>query len=212
MADQKRWFKVWVSILDDPHFQELSLEDIGRWTLLGALTAFVGTKGRLRTPSAARRLRETLRMNGTEPLKEAIERLPSVSFEEGKNRDGDFFVTWAHWSKYQRDAMAADRMRTLRSKRREEEKRKEENKIRTPGTPQRGVLSDAEFLDGLRQSPAYKNLDIGLELAKMDNWLQTPRGRGKKKTRGRIVAWLNRALEDLPVAAQEDTEWRGLTR
>ena len=203
MADQKRWFKVWVSILDDPHFQELTLEDIGRWTLLGALTAFVGTKGRLRTPSSAKRLREVLRMNGSDPLKNAIERLPSVLFDEGKNRDGDFFVTWKHWSKYQRDATASERMKTLRSKRRGEEEETRREETRTPT----GVLTDHEFLSALRKNPAYSRLDLDHELAKIDAWLTTPRGRGKKKTRGRIVAWLNRALEEQPI---KPTVFRGI--
>src|SRR5262245_44175171 len=56
MADQGRWFKVWTSILDDPDFQELSLEDVGRWALLGAMTKLVGTSGVLVVNGTGRRL------------------------------------------------------------------------------------------------------------------------------------------------------------
>ena len=151
MADQKRWFKVWVSILDDPHFQELSLEDIGRWTLLGAMTAFVGNRGQITSPNGSRRLREVLRVDNEMALRDAIQRLPSVAVEEGKNAERTFVVTWRNWHKYQKDAMAAQRMKALRLKRREEENktriRKEELPTPTPssssppawGTPERLV-------------------------------------------------------------------------
>ena len=132
MADQKRWFKVWVSILDDPHFQELSLEDIGRWTLLGAMTAFVGNRDQIASPNASRRLREVLRVESEAALRDAIQRLPSVAVEEGKNSERTFVVTWRNWHKYQKDAMAAQRMKTLRSKRRGEEEEKKKRKLSPP--------------------------------------------------------------------------------
>jgi len=90
---------------------------------------------------------------------------------------------------------------------------KERKGTTTQGTPQRGVLADDEFLAHLQKSPAYKGLDMDRELAKLDTWLLTPRGRGKKKTRGRIVAWLNRALEELPLASQGgDDPYRNFPR
>jgi len=73
-------------------------------------------------------------------------------------------------------------------------------KLQKQGTPaSRGILGDDEFLAALKANPAYQNLDIGRELGKLDAWLLTPRGRGKKKTRGRIFRWLNQALEELPM-------------
>ena len=79
----------------------------------------------------------------------------------------------------------------------EQEQEQEQEKRGMPAT--RAILGDADFLQALRDNPAYRRLNLDHELAKMDIWLQTPRGRGKRKTRGRIVAWLNRALEDLPL-------------
>ena len=82
----------------------------------------------------------------------------------------------------------------------------EQEKTKT-GTPtKRGVLGDQEFLDALRSNPAYKRLDIDQELGMLDGWLLTPRGRGKQKTRGRIVAWLNRAVQDLPLGQTPEKE------
>lgn len=63
-------------------------------------------------------------------------------------------------------------------------------------------VSDEEFIAALRQNPAYKHIDIDYELGKMDAWLSTPRGTGKKKTRQRVLTWLNRAADEKrPMAA-----------
>ena len=53
-------------------------------------------------------------------------------------------------------------------------------------------LTDEEFIQKLKENPAYKEIDIDQELGKIDAWLLTPRGAGKKKSRQRIVNWLNR--------------------
>jgi hypothetical protein len=57
-------------------------------------------------------------------------------------------------------------------------------------------LTDGEFIDELRRNPAYRHLDIDMELGKLQAWLKTPRGRGKANTRQRFVAWLNRAADE----------------
>ena len=48
MADNKRWFKVWTSILIDQHMMTLNMEDKGIWITLGALVAHNGEKGSLK--------------------------------------------------------------------------------------------------------------------------------------------------------------------
>jgi hypothetical protein len=55
-------------------------------------------------------------------------------FEEWCTRHGDFVVTFANWSKYQEDTTARERAKALRSKKRGEEKRGEEN----PPNPPKG--------------------------------------------------------------------------
>lgn len=60
------------------------------------------------------------------------------------------------------------------------------------------VLSDDQFISTLRSNPAYEGIDLDRELGRMDAWLALPKNRARKKTRGFIVAWLNRI--DRPVA------------
>lgn len=136
MGDQKRWFKVWVSITNDPAFGELDLIDVARWTLLGAFVAQHGTNGRLQVPGEGNSLAQLLRVAGRKALLDALRRLPNVHVEEhanrygapsehianeeGKSVNGNFTVTLSNWRRYQEDTTAAARMRTLRAKRRRE--------------------------------------------------------------------------------------------
>jgi len=64
-------------------------------------------------------------------------------------------------------------------------------------------LTDQEFLEHLKTSPAYEGIDIDQELARMDAWLLTPKGRRRKKTRQFVVNWLNRC--DKPIGASNGT-------
>lgn len=54
-------------------------------------------------------------------------------------------------------------------------------------------LADEEFIEVLKTMPAYSGIDIDQELSKFDAWLLTPKGRGKYKTKTRVVNWLNGA-------------------
>lgn len=72
------------------------------------------------------------------------------------------------------------------------EKRREEKNEKT-GTPSKSATPDpVDFIESLKANPAYAGIDIDRELAKMDAWLQTPKGRGRQKTKGFIVNWLNK--------------------
>jgi hypothetical protein len=128
MADLKRWFKVWTSILDDPDHANLSLEATGQWTRLGALTALAGEGGKLRITPPGKRLLQVLEVHTLDMARTAIEHLPNITIEEGKGVNGEFTVTWKNWKKYQVDSTVAERMKALRSKRRGEEKRGEEKR------------------------------------------------------------------------------------
>jgi uncharacterized phage protein (TIGR02220 family) len=133
VADQKRWFKVWTSILDNPDFQEMDLQDIGRWVLLGASTALNGDEGRLKVPGSGKHLIHLLRVSTLEEAFAAINRLGNLTIEEGTNGTPTAIVTWRNWNKYQVDSTYVQRQKMSRSKRRREEKRKEEKK--NPPTP-----------------------------------------------------------------------------
>lgn len=134
MADNKKWFKVWTAILADDDFDSQrpgTLENIGRFALLGAYTALQGEAGRVEVmPDTLYRM---LQVQNLDELKSVL-LLKNVHFEEGKNRYGKIIVTWNKWKKYQEDSTAAERMKALRSKKRREEKREEE-KRNTPLPP-----------------------------------------------------------------------------
>lgn len=77
----------------------------------------------------------------------------------------------------------------------EEEKEVEEDKKkkRIKDLPSRAILTDEEFIQALKINPAYQGVDIDNELARMDAWFLTPKGRGRKKTHKFILNWLDRA-------------------
>jgi len=71
---------------------------------------------------------------------------------------------------------------------------KNKDKIARSVKTKRAVsMADNEFINALKQNPAYRGIDIDREIGKLDAWLLTPRGRGKKKTQQRLVNWLNKA-------------------
>lgn len=185
MADQKRWFKVWTSIVANAHFAEMSLEDIGRWTLLGASTALDGDRGVLDVPGSGKELCRVLRVDDLGAAKAVLQRLRSVHFEEGKNHHGENTVTWANWVKYQKDSTQAQRQKTSRSKRRGEEKRKEEKR----GEGDARSRADSDYLESLKTDPTYAGINVVQEHGKMARWCEVNR---KVPSRARFVNWLNR--------------------
>lgn len=62
------------------------------------------------------------------------------------------------------------------------------NPKKTKSKPKQAT--DEEWLDSLRQNPAYKHIDLTHELGKIDSWLSVNKHR--KKTRRFIVNWLNK--------------------
>ena len=141
MADQGRWFKLWVSALSDGHLLQLAPEIRWAWAALGAHTKEQGTKGVVTIPLSDAVLAAKMGVQPCELLV-TVRCLPHVYIEEGKNGDGTFTVTWHNWPKYQEDTTGAQRMRALRSKRRREEKRGEEKKTKNKTSEEHTVGSD----------------------------------------------------------------------
>lgn len=168
MADNKKWFKVWTSILADPDLWTLSLEDIGRWTMLGALTALHGINGVLTTSEKA--LLTFLRCNGTE-IENTLIALHNVSVEYAKNSNGTFTVTFLNWQKYQEDSTVAERQKRFRDKKsnglRREEKRGEEKRRETTRT-----IREIQFENFWKIYPARDGRKVGKAEAK-DFFLST---------------------------------------
>lgn len=53
-------------------------------------------------------------------------------------------------------------------------------------------LTDEEFWEFLKASPAYRHVDFEREDGKMDVWLSLPKNKHRKKTRSFIVGWINK--------------------
>ena len=69
------------------------------------------------------------------------------------------------------------------------------------------TLTDEEFVQSLKSNPAYTGIDIDRELGRLDAWLLTPRGRGKRKTRRRIFNWLNNVEIEVKTPTREERLW-----
>lgn len=75
-----------------------------------------------------------------------------------------------------------------------------EPSVEPSGKKRSVVLSDDQFLAQLAK--LYPGLDVAAELRKMDAWLLTPKGRGRKKTRAFVVNWLNKCDPPMRPAGQ----------
>lgn len=202
MADLLKWFKVWTAINSDDDFEpvtEEDLADIGRWTLLGAMTAEHGTKGVLEIrPETLNRL--TLVRNLDELRCKKV--FKNVSFEEGKNRYGKVTVTWAKWSKFQVDSTAALRQKTSRLKRRGEERRREENnngaKPRAVSLPEDRAVYLNDKIRAWARSRGFRKPDDLVEKFEED-----ARAKGKK-----FIDWYSA----FQTWIRNDAEWRPIKR
>ena len=58
------------------------------------------------------------------------------------------------------------------------------------------IDKDKIFIQALKDNPAYRHIDLNVELGKMDAWLLTHRGR--QKTKPFILRWLNKIDKPLP--------------
>ena len=55
-----------------------------------------------------------------------------------------------------------------------------------------------DFINSLKNNPAYTHIDIDTELNKMDAWFLLPKAKGRKKTKQFILNWINKI--DKPLA------------
>mgnify|MGYP001583286783 FL=1 len=202
MAEQGRWFKLWTTAPDDPDLGNLSLEDFARWCLLGVYLKVHGSDGRVvLTPPAAALVR-TLRLPDFTAALDFVRGLPNCTVTLVTNSPVTCTIQWSNWAKYQGD-YSGDRVRRFREnkqhlvtpkKRREQEENKKrgEQEQEEKKSSGRVVLADDQFIATLRANPAYQGIDLDREFGRMDAWLLTPKGRGRKKTRQFVVNWLNR--------------------
>ena len=146
MADQKRWFKLWHTILDDDDI--LSLLPADRWAFaaLGCYLVVHGRSGRIVISPRNAALAVAF---GCQPetVLSTLKRLPHVLVEEGQNDNGKIIVIMKNWSKYQKDSTSYKRLKRWRDnddKRRGEERRREEKRKDIPPLVPQGTLEGFE--------------------------------------------------------------------
>lgn len=67
--------------------------------------------------------------------------------------------------------------------------KKEEKKA----SPLRATVTvDSDWLTGLGQNPAYRHINLTVEIGKMEAWLALPKNQHRKKTRSFVLNWLNK--------------------
>ena len=81
MADGKKWFKVWTSILSDPTFDDLPNEYAGIWVKLGALVAMHGCNGNVTVTKSQFLKRTNLPQLDKKTLTDLQEHLSKINVE-----------------------------------------------------------------------------------------------------------------------------------
>lgn len=161
MSDQKKWFKVWMSILTDPHFINLSCKQAGRWMRLGALLCQQGTDGKLviRPPSLT--YQEWFEVESFIDLVMCIKELPNVQIRPLENDNGEYIVIMLNWRKYQLDSTGYERLKRSRYKRREREDKTLTSKSTSSSLPAARVVATLDAtqrpLAGERQTTGGLN-------------------------------------------------------
>ena len=111
MGDNKKWFKVWTSLLTDPEFDDIPNEAIGAWVRLGALVAQHGENGIITT--SKQQLLKRINLNENE-LINIIPALLNINVEIKTGDNGTCFVSFHQWAKYQTDWNSYERLKKFR--------------------------------------------------------------------------------------------------
>jgi len=113
MADNKRWFKVWTSILSDPDFDDLPNELIGVWVRLGALIAKHGEKGQITLSLVQLEKRANIKKDMIKPLNLLLDKI-NVCIKVHDNSSCS--VIMKNWLRYQVDSTGYERLKRYREK------------------------------------------------------------------------------------------------
>lgn len=58
--------------------------------------------------------------------------------------------------------------------------------------PVRATVTDEQWIEGLKNNPAYRHINLSVELGKMEAWLDLPKNQHRKKTKAFVLNWLNK--------------------
>jgi hypothetical protein len=201
VGDNGRWFKLWFTAVTDNNLASLPNETWAIWAKLGTYIKCHGQGGEITLKSPEKMLCAILQCDDFNVLINKIKSFPNVTVTPVTIESVTFQVKYENWHKYQGD-FSGDRVRKFREKntqnvtpkKRGEEKRREEKKEE----------KKEDFISILKSNPAYKEIDIDRELNKMDVWLASPKGKGRKKTHGFIMNWLNKIDVSVPQGKLSD--------
>ena len=119
MADQRPWWKLWVTALSDDDLEALTLEDWARWARLGAHLKAHGEGGAMTCRRPGRALAKLWRSPRWKSLLAIAQRLPGVSVEPIENGPAGtpdaVTIRMKNWKKYQEDS-STERTRKWRQK------------------------------------------------------------------------------------------------
>ena len=116
VADNKKWFKVWTSLLIDPDFDEAGNIVVGVWLRLGALVASQGKSGKLTLPKN-QFLKRTHLSKEPESVTEGVtNKLKNINVFVTENGNDNVTVCFKKWSKYQAFSESYDRVKKFREK------------------------------------------------------------------------------------------------
>jgi len=109
MPNNMKWFKVWETLLIDMIIHNISLEDIGRFTILGLLITKKGKKGNVMiTPEALKTYFKCEKL----PEKFVID----FNVNDNANDNGTRSVSLKNWRKYQENTSGYTRLKRWRLK------------------------------------------------------------------------------------------------
>ncbi len=220
MGDDKKWFKVWTSLLGDPDFDDLPNDVAGVWIKLGALIAKHGCNGKI-TVSDNQFYKRTGISNGDEDsITENLKKVKVFITHDNVTHT----VIIKNWFKYQTDSTGYERLKKWRNeqmitaqetemitlsetglitstKNKNKNKTKTKNKEKESSITPRLKLPDEEWIQTLKENPAYKGIEIDVEHGKCLAWFQN---KGIVVSRQRFLNWLNRA--ERPLKAKKPWE------
>lgn len=211
MADNKRWFKVWTTLLIDKINEDISFAEIGIFTLLGCLIAQKGDNGNC---IVSKRLFKTL--FDDEKLPEKMMRIFNVKI--GVNDNDTISVSLLNWHKYQKDSTGYERLKRWRNKQnetaddngdkirkdkiRKDKIRQYKKKKKTPFVSSDKIAFDSSSfrfinLNGKKDlfKEKYPAIDIDAEIRKIEGWLMANPKNKKSNYERFINNWLSRAQD-----------------
>ena len=127
MADHKKWFKVWTSLLTDPEFDDMPNWCIGVWVRLGALVAQHGENGKLSLSKQQFLKRANITENDLLIIGECLSKI-NVKVEIIETELVS--LSYDRWSKYQVDWGSYERVKKFRETLNETTRETVQNKIK----------------------------------------------------------------------------------